>query len=275
MRGLLAGAGARELLERGGTGSVVASFSEACYVEVGQLRIALVAPGIHPGPVHLVLDASPPRSERGRSVRVEEGALVVEGTRIDVASVTDWRGSLPPPSAVREHASAMAEVAQGAGRGSPLLAEPFAGRASRARGLLKEGRLEEAAGLLGGLGPGLTPSGDDALAGIVFGLRAALGPGIEAVAVRAAARAPVGVFGRSALACAARGQALAPVHDLVSWVVREDRARGETAARAVAAVGETSGADLLVGLGWAVSAGGAYALAASEPAGAQSSASRR
>jgi len=275
MRGLLAGVGVGELLQRGGTGSVMASFRQACYVEVGGARIALVAPEIHPGPVHLVLEASPPAPEPGRPVRVWAGELVVDGTRIDVASARRWRGSLPAPAHVREHARQIAEVTEGASQRSALRLGPFVELAARARARVAEGRLEEAAGLLGGLGPGLTPSGDDALAGIVFGLRAALGPGIEPVTVRVSVGAPVGPLGRSALAFAARGQALAPVHELVWAVALGDRRAGEAAARSIAAIGETSGADLLLGLEWALSGGATYALAALEGVGAQPAPSAR
>jgi hypothetical protein len=264
MRGVLAGLGAREILERGGAGSVMASFRAACYVEVGGAQVALVAPGVHAGPVHLVLDEDPPRPDPGRPVHVGAGELVVDGTTIDVAGAADWCGSLPAAPAVLEHASTIAAVAAEGARRSALWAEPFAEPAARARVRLDDGRLEEAARMLGGLGPGLTPSGDDALTGIVFGLRAALGPGIEPLAIRACEAAGVGAFGRVALAFAARGQVLAPVHALVSAIVGGNVREGRAAARAVAAVGETSGADLLGGLGWAFSEDAVYAVAASE-----------
>jgi hypothetical protein len=264
LRGVLAGLGAREILERGGAGSVMASFREACYVLVGGAQVALVAPGVHAGPTHLVLDEDPPRPEPGRPVHIGMGELVVDGTTIDVTLAADWSGSLPAAPAVIAHASTIAAVAAEGARRSALWAGPFAEPAARARVLLNDGRLEEAARILGGLGPGLTPSGDDALTGILFGLRAAIGPAIEPFAIRAWEAACVGAFGRGVLAFAARGQALAPVHALVSAVVDGDVRKGRAASRAVAAVGETSGADLLVGLGWALSENAVYAVAASE-----------
>jgi len=264
MRGVLAGAGAREALERGGDGRVVASFRRACYLALGGGQIVLVAPGVEPGPVHVVLDAEPPRPEPGGAIRVTGTVLVVDGVRIDVGGATPWWGSLPEPVAVREHAFAIASAALEATPGSALLREPFEGRARRARTLLEEGRLQEAASGLAGLGPGLTPSGDDALAGIVFALRAALGPGIETSTVRAADALPAGSLGRDFVSFAARGQALAPVHDLVERVVAGDRAGADGAARGVASIGETSGRDLLLGLGWALTGGAVYEVAASE-----------
>jgi hypothetical protein len=242
----------------------MASFREACYVLVGGAQVALVAPGVHAGPIHLVLDEDPPRPEPGRPVHVGVGELVVDGTRIDVTGAADWCGSLPAAPAVLEHASTIAALAAVGARRSALWAEPFAEPTARARVLVDDGRLQEAARILGGLGPGLTPSGDDALTGIVFGLRAALGPAIEPFAIPAGEAARGGAVGRDALAFAARGQVLAPVHALISAIVDGNAMQARAAARAVAAVGETSGADLLVGLGWGLSEDVVYAVAVSE-----------
>lgn len=107
-------------------------------------------------------------------------------------------------------------------------------------------------GLLG-LGPGLTPSGDDVVAGLLLTLRAAGrhdGPRARALAVDV-----VGALGRTTalsgtlLRAAARGYAVPPVVELLAAM------RGPTPAdrvgplvRAVAAIGHSSGADLLVGV---------------------------
>jgi hypothetical protein len=190
--------------------------------------------------------------------------LVLDGVRIDVGGAAPWRGRLPEPVAVREQASAIASAALAVSAGSPLLGDPFEGPARRARMLLEQGRLREAARGLAGLGPGLTPSGDDALAGVVFALRAALGPRIEASTARAADVLAAGSLGRSFVAFAARGQALAPVHHLVERAAAGDRSGAEDAASAVASVGETSGRDLLLGLAWALSGDAVYEVAASE-----------
>lgn len=243
---------------------MVASFRRACYLTLGGRQVVLVAPDVEPGPVHLVLDAEPPRPDRGRAVRTTETDLVVDGVRIDVGGIATWSGALPEPEAVREHAITIASVAGSTTAGSALLREPFEAPAATARELLGRGRLQDAARALAGLGPGLTPSGDDALAGIAFALRAALGPGIEASTLRAADALPAGSLGRAFVAFAARGQALAPVHDLVGRAAAGDRAGAATAARVVASIGETSGRDLLLGITWALSGDAVYEVAASE-----------
>ena len=49
---------------------------------------------------------------------------------------------------------------------------------------------------------------------------------------------------------AARGQALAPVHDLLAAAVAGDAAAAESAARALGGIGHSSGADFAQGLSW-------------------------
>jgi hypothetical protein len=263
MRAVLAGLGAREALSEAGVGTVTASFARACYVEMASLVVALVAPDVHAGPLHVVLDEPPPQPRPGTVIRVEPGRLAIGEAIVDLTTAADWVGALPTSARVRERAEAVAEVALSAADRSALRSAPFSGPAARARDLLERGHLGEAAAVLGGLGPGLTPSGDDALAGIVFAYRAALGPAVEPVTGHVA-REGGSAFGRAAIACAVRGQALAPVHELVSAAVAGHLGAGRTAAAALAAVGETSGADLLEGLGWVLSGAAVYALAASE-----------
>ncbi len=254
MRATLAGQGAREALERGGRGAVVAAFRRACYVTVGEELVALVPPEVHPGPVHVILDGPPPRPRHGQAVESARGGLVVAGESIETVDIRPWVGMLPPPASVRSAAETVVRTAAGPADRSSLLADPFRGPASAARELIHEGRLAEAGRVLAGLGPGLTPSGDDALAGIAFALRAIEGPDAEAVATDLAQLVTSGPISRASAIWAARGQALAPAHELLGSAVAGDEAAATSSARALAAVGETSGSDFLLGLVWALSA---------------------
>lgn len=106
------------------------------------------------------------------------------------------------------------------------------------------------AGLLG-LGPGLTPSGDDVLAGAMVALHA-LGRAARAHAIRDAiadraerATTPASL---AFLAAAADGHATESLHAMVLALLRGDDARDFAAALgAVARVGHTSGFDMLAG----------------------------
>ena len=105
-----------------------------------------------------------------------------------------------------------------------------------------------AVGSLIGLGPGLTPSGDDLLGGCLIALRRtgrrrqaeALGD-----AVLAPAQAATGRISRAHLACAVQGLGAAALHDTLEAVV----AGGDAGAALVAldGVGHCSGWDALVG----------------------------
>lgn len=99
-----------------------------------------------------------------------------------------------------------------------------------------------------GRGPGLTPSGDDALAGALLLLRAAGAPtDALAAAVRARLTATTAVSA-ALLEGAVDGWATPDVVALVSAVARADTAGVTTHLPAVLAVGHTSGRDLVTGI---------------------------
>jgi hypothetical protein len=254
VRALLAGLGAIDAIEAGGEGAVVASFGRACYVTLGAHLLVLAASEVHPGPVHVIVDGRPPQVRRGDRVRLAPGSvLVIDGRSVDLSGVRRWAGGLPGPAAVRAGAGGIVEASAPAASRSPLLAEPYRAIALRAREALGARRLDRAARELAGLGPGLTPSGDDALAGILFALRALEGPGSEAVGSAVARSAATGPVSRAYVEWSARGQALSPAHDLLRAAAAGDEAAAGSAARQVASVGETSGADFLLGLAWGLS----------------------
>jgi hypothetical protein len=101
-----------------------------------------------------------------------------------------------------------------------------------------------------GAGPGLTPSGDDVLCGVLLGLRL-LGrarslPRLwDAVAPRLPATTTLSA---ALLVEAVQGFAVPPVIDLGQALAEGDPVGVRAAAARVLAVGHTSGADLLAGL---------------------------
>jgi hypothetical protein len=107
-----------------------------------------------------------------------------------------------------------------------------------------------AAALLGalGLGPGLTPSGDDVAAGVLLAGRALGLPGTAAVAaeVAAAARSRTNAVSAGLLAEAAAGRSASVVIRAVDAVV--GRADAGPALRALLSLGHYSGGDIASGL---------------------------
>lgn len=110
--------------------------------------------------------------------------------------------------------------------------------------------LSDALTLLIGLGPGLTPSGDDLIGGILVALTAvrqrgvrdqiwdAIGPELDMLTV------PVSAMH---LAVAADGLAAEALHDVVRMVLADDRKRLPTAIGRAATIGATSGWDGMAG----------------------------
>ena len=84
MKALLAGMGAAEALAHPGEAEVLASFPRALYVATPAGIAALVAPGVEPGPLHVLIDVPP----------------TPEAARIGVDGAPIWRGALPDPGAL-------------------------------------------------------------------------------------------------------------------------------------------------------------------------------
>ena len=247
VRALRAGAGARETLAAGGTGRVLAWFPKACYVQAPGGLVTLVGPGVHDGPLYLALEQDLPRFEAGTPAALSPAAVELPDCAVDASDATPWRGALPDPDRIRAAAESVANAAAEAAGGALL---PRAG--FEAHPLVERGELAGAAAVLAGLGPGLTPSGDDVLGGVLFARRALAGSEEEVRLAAVAEGVRTNAIARAFLRWAARGQALSPVHDIVGAAVQGDREAATAAAKALVTVGESSGADFALGLHWGI-----------------------
>ncbi len=257
---------ARRLGRAAGSGRVHSTFARTVNVTLDGLGdagwVSLHGPGPLPAPFGiacvgpLVGPALP-----GAPVRVEPEGLVVDGVlrcRLDGAGVCDTGlpAAAPRPAiAVGPGAAGdrgLAAVATAILAGAPPPTDPLGRLAAPALAALHAGTARgDAAGSLAaatallGLGPGLTPSGDDCLVGWLAGLwvggaqgRALLAA--TAPALLAAARERTGDLGRAFLVAAAAGQVAEPVRD---FVVTPSPSR----LAGLLALGATSGGDLLAG----------------------------
>jgi hypothetical protein len=193
------GLGAQEALAAGERGTVMAVFRKAAYVRMPAGLVALTTWDVPAGPIHA-------RGALARR-RLAAGDRVTVG----IAGATVWRGELPADAAGALEVLATAPA-------SAL--EAYPSQVARARAALDRGDLNAAVDAIAGLGPGLTPAGDDALAGIL----------LVAQDRRAAF-----------LAWAARGQSIEPVHRLLAG-------GGKPALADLLRFGHSSGADLAFGL---------------------------
>lgn len=164
----------------------------------------------------------------GREVLVDAGDLVVGGERVRISRLVDVR--VPPLTR--------------AAAGRPHCESPA--RSSIAElDLPADGHVTPAhvAGLVG-RGPGLTPLGDDVLAGWLVTRVAAGEPDTTVAEAVRRHRCATTALSATLLDCASRGEALP---ELRAWLAAVGTPREETAAAALDRVGATSGTGLLAG----------------------------
>jgi hypothetical protein len=168
------------------------------YIEVDGVVLAITALGSPRMPNGMTCEL---RVGRGERVRVGDGVVVTSAARVRVSSLWD-----PTPCV----------------RFVPRAESPFKPDPST----------------LAGRGAGLTPAGDDLLAGYVAGLTLFLGARDEALAIAERAAPRTTSLSATLLRHAARGELPEPAHALL--------ARGD--ARPLRAFGHSSGTWLLAGL---------------------------
>ncbi len=191
--------------------------------------VALTTREVPPGPIHARGDFPLRRLAAG------------DPLTLDLSRTTVWRGTELTPALLAAGAGTVLDVLAGAPPSA--LADPaYQPRRLRAERCIDRGDLDGAVDALAGLGPGLTPAGDDALAGLLL----IVGAHDRAAAVAAADRARTNDIARAFLAWAARGQSIEPVHRLLA---AGDDGTASTALADLLRFGHSSGADLAFGLG--------------------------
>jgi hypothetical protein len=221
------GLGAHEVLTAGGRGTVAAVFSKAAYLRLPAGLVALTTMEAPAGPIHARGPLPLHRLSAGDAVTVDGSVLGLQ-----LAGAAVWRGVLPDRPGV---APIVLE-------GAPASAlSDYPDHVARAAEHLARGDLAAVVDTLAGLGPGLTPAGDDALAGILL----VAGSQDRAAASEAAGRARTNDIARAFLAWAARGQSIEPVHRLLGAT---DVPSAHGALATLLRFGHSSGADLAFGL---------------------------
>lgn len=262
----------------GATGRVLASFERSAYVETeeGQL-VAILAESLGRGAFALTVAGSPSFTalSPGDAILVEDRTLHLGELHVDLAAGASWDPTLPPlegpaqegMGALEEHLRTHAPD-----DGLPRVVfeppEPIESTLrtqartalSHLQGALTRGDASGVTGAvaeLAGLGPGLTPSGDDVLAGFLLALRLwpdaarLLGARIVATLILGTAAPRTGRISRAYLWAARQGHASDAWHDLVR-ALSGSAEDATAAATRILQIGETSGADMLAGFlfGW-------------------------
>ncbi|HET9772338.1 MAG TPA: DUF2877 domain-containing protein [Acidimicrobiia bacterium] len=227
----------------------------AAWLRLPDAVIGLAPPGAPLGPLWVsrpepwpVLVEAAPVTVDETGLRAGDGSLIVE-RRQAVA----WKGPLPDP-AVLSAAPARAAMTGALDRCRPSVLLDLPWREAVEPAVATIGRLEPLDSLtalartLGGLGPGLTPAGDDALSGVLFAFRAMSGPSVEQALVAIARSVRTGELAAAVLAAAALGSHIEPVHDLVMACAAHDARDAARAAADLNTFGSSSGADIAYGL---------------------------
>ena len=287
-RVVLAGARAREFLASPGEARAIGVFRRSMYLENARGRIACLAEaGVGPGPLNALCEfpgGDPDFEKRaapGSRATVGDGLVRLEPDLIiDASRPAEWA---PPPlpddwsrGRLRRNLALLAEWTgkRGAREGLAPLVPRIAAGGTFAPASVFEEMAREGADAFGdwlsdalngeetpafcfadhpliGLGPGLTPSGDDFWCGTMIALRALGRPDVlEKVAGGVLSRAAerTNRISRAHLACAAAGQGAGALHEAISAMGTADGARLRSALRALDRVGGASGRDSLAGV---------------------------
>jgi len=247
-------------------------FQKAVNFNDGERLVALVTLEIGAGPLNLVLDRLP--ADPPPSLDISDDGTIWLGHRaLDLDAARRYDSSLPgrgelaglrtnlpvlearlklksPPESI---AFLLEESRLQAFTG---FAAAFACHAAAAVEQILTGDLTAGVTALKGCGPGLTPSGDDFLAGLLLALNVRLEqcPAPERAGLRGAIqsvhRAALGgnLLSNAFLGLAERGRVASRTKALIRALGAGDAASVEAAADASLLLGATSGADLGVGL---------------------------
>ena len=230
MRALWMGPGALRAMRAGGSGTVEVVLARGGYVRLGDRWLLLAPPRAPLGPLS-VLVAGLGVLELGAPAHVAASGLRVGGAWIDLAGARE-----PPHPDVVPLRGAWRSALAAARRSCPA-----PGGLEDGADALRRGAVEEAIAVLAGRGPGLTPAGDDVLAGFA-GWRHADG---EPVSLTSPRGSPIGL---AYLDCAERGELPEAAHRTLDAVRAGDAALAGRRARVLARWGATSGGAMLCGM---------------------------
>ncbi len=226
--------------------SVLGRFRRALNLAWHDDVLAFVTPDLGAGPFHLVVAGWPPEAAGYRVEAVSATQLILDAFVLDFTHARrwsprpDWANLSPDP---RHWAALQRAISQ-----HPLsahLTRPYEALRQALRAL-DGAALAEAAMELAGLGPGLTPAGDDVLAGAMLRLHslghAELTQALYTVAAQRTTR-----LSRAFLAAARDGLVNAAWMELLQALAAGTPSALDEALRRVLAFGATSGADMLHG----------------------------
>jgi Protein of unknown function (DUF2877) len=239
------GSFAHEVLARAnGPVRVVAAFRKATYLRApAGGMVVLTAPGAPRGPLHVPLPELPP-VVIGERLAVIDGGLLVEGTRW-CSTVPPWQGAVPDRITLRVAQPLAAQLFHTLPTPELLVPGTLLARTGT---LVRQGNLAGVAELIGGRGAGLTPVGDDVLAGLLLAAWLLASPTRRVGLRRVARLSHTNRIAAAYLDTAAQGQSIAPVHDLLGALAARDEHAARCACAETGQFGASSGDALCYGV---------------------------
>jgi hypothetical protein len=261
---------AHAALTASGSGRVIAVFRRSFYIETLRGLVCVGPVSLGDGPLNALCELS--ATHDWQSAGVAEGNAL-DCRRFSLGMAEAWRpqpiSGATLPADLGARIRRVSDVARTYARTDGFC--PLVADAARADGLLlRTARrpIDDLVGWLGsgaggdlvppppsalrllGLGPGLTPSGDDYLGGVLISLHAAGRAGsAAALAKLVVPEAPARTSRISAahLACAAEGEGAAALHETISALLGASGISLEDCLRAIDSIGHSSGWDALAG----------------------------
>lgn len=230
------GQGAKQFMATTLKARVVGAFEDGFYVANNGQLMAVVNSAIPAGPLYLRIGERFPPPALGAAVEVDRDDMVIGTMRITTACSPVYKPTVP----YKIHRS-------------PLLAdlptnspEALAAQWPKITAGVEGGALVEVQQFLCGRGTGLTPEGDDVLAGLLVVL--AGDPEGRAGSMQLARSAKTTDLSKAFLTWAAAGQSVEQVHDLLWAANRCDRVSFLAALERVRNIGGSTGNAMLCGM---------------------------
>ncbi|MCZ6663076.1 MAG: DUF2877 domain-containing protein [Actinobacteria bacterium] len=238
------------LRKSAGRWRVLASFEKAAYVSADSEVIVVASRQVPPGPLYVTIDADRILVNDGAALTYHEDHLELGPHSVTLTSANRWTGLLPDPDQLSAQRATIVDALAPVAAQSALVAAPYSRPANEGIERLQDGDFDGIARSIVGLGPGFTPAGDDALAGmlVIAVATGRLAPGDWIIDPETARR--TSLMSLAFVRCAAAGQAIAPVHELLLSGAAGEAVACRAACAKLAAVGGTSGADIAFGM-WA------------------------
>ncbi len=267
------------------TAQVLGQFRRAVDMLIGDDVIALVTPEVGNGPYNIVVAALPddPLTQHvacawtAKTLHIGSWGVQFDAETRQWNPRPAWNTLNPsPPRLAQLRDIAIRGAHTRAPTDSPfvglLMGKSFAPVTALGRALSTNDKdaIRESAAAIAGLGPGLTPSGDDFLAGVMLGMRImnheSANQRIDESKERASCFLPLAScllsaaaprttrLSRAFLHAASQGLADEHWHMLLNALSTGNPVQLERAAQAVIAVGASSGLDMIAGFLWQLKA---------------------